>query len=236
MKLDFLPNEALPVQARGAWRALIAAEEKITKSVAARRTTLRSEYYRKLVEFEKQQGADVDIQHLRAVRVSMMIRSTIESGKIVTSDLINPDSIIKDTPGEGAFLVGLVTGKGTWGNANVLGRLQPIYSTPSGTKTGKSFGAANETDKVLAKEGYAIGSIKVKNSGDQRVVATIQPIFMKIKVDGVSLDPGDSYEGNWLGGSSGTKMKEIGGNGKLIVGIQVKAGDVVDRLAVTYLK
>jgi hypothetical protein len=234
LKLDFLPNEELPTQARAAWRSLIAAEEKITKSVAAKRTTLRSEYYRKLMEFEKRQGTD--IQHLRAVRASMMIRSAVESGKIATSDLVNPDSIIKDTPGEGAFLVGFVTGKGTWGNTNVLGRLQPIYSTHSGTKPGKSFGHAKETDKVLAKEGYAIGSIKIRTSGDQRVIATIQPIFMKIKLDGISLDPADSYEGNWLGGSSGTRIKEIGGRGKVIVGIQVKAGEVVDRLAVTYLK
>lgn len=236
LKMNFLPNEALPSQARAAWRNLIAEEAKITKAVAAKRAALRSEYYRKLNEFEKRQGADVDVQHLRGVRATMMIRSAVESGKIATSDLDNPDSIIKDMPGEGAILVGFVTGKGSWGNANVLGRLQPIYSTASGTKMGKSFGLAKEGDKVLAKEGYAIGSIKVRTSADQRVIATIQPVFMKIKQDGVSLDPADSYEGKWLGGSSGTRIKEIGGRGKVIVGIQIKAGDVVDRLAVTYLK
>ena len=236
LKQDFLPNDELPVQARTAWRVFIAAQETITKAGAPKGTKLRSEYYRKLLDFEKRQGPDVDIQHLRSVRASMMIRSAVESGKTATSDLVSPDSIIKDTPGEGAFLVGFVAGKGTWGNTNVLGRLQPIYSTATGTKTGKSFGNGKETDKVMAKEGYAIGSIKMRTTGDQRVIAMIQPIFMRIKMDGFSLDPADSYEGSWLGGSSGTKVKEIGGHGKVIVAIQVKAGEVVDRLAVTYLK
>ena len=119
---------------------------------------------------------------------------------------------------------------------HVSGRLQPVYSTASGTKLVKSFGLAKESDKVLTKAGYAIGSIKIRTSGDQRVIATIQPIFMKIRQDGISLDPSDSYEGKWLGGSAGTKIKEVSGHGKAIVGIPIKAGDVVDRLAVTYLK
>ena len=103
--------------------------------------------------------------------------------------------------------------------------LQPMYRGPGGVVAGVSHGGNPGTAvDVIAKEGYAVGAIIVR-SGDW--VDAMRVVFMRIR--GKRLDPSDSYESRWYGGSGGGETK-LGGDGSPVVGVFGASGDNIDSI------
>src|SRR5262249_20786490 len=83
------------------------------------------------------------------------------------------------------------------------------------TFAGRTLGFPNgPAERIEAKSGYAVGAVDLK--------ATLCVDAMKIKfmaVHGDRLDPADSYESAWLGGTLAIQPATLGGNGAPIIGI-----------------
>ena len=135
-------------------------------------------------------------------------------------------------PREGGYLVGFDLGKGGWFQFTVAGLMTPVFETVNGPRDGEPRGHA-VGERVLAKEGYAVGGLIVRGGV---VVNTVKIIFMRINPDGVSLDPHDSYVSDWLGGEGGGLAKEINAHGHLAIGVTGTTSDVVDSIGLVYLK
>jgi SLA1 homology domain 1, SHD1 len=84
---------------------------------------------------------------------------------------------------------------------------------------------------LMAKEGYAIGALKVA-AGD--LVTSLQVVYMRIKPDG-RLDPADSYEGELVGDPAGKTPVVIGGTGAPVFGIYGRRGAVLDAVGLVTL-
>lgn len=120
----------------------------------------------------------------------------------------NPFSTVPD---EGGLLVGFDLGLGVF---DKVASVRPIFLNGKGQQVlGTMTGPASARGgRVLAKKGYAVGSITVtKGIGVDGVNVT----FMKITDTG--LDPNDSYESGWYGRRG--KEVRLGGNGLPVVGI-----------------
>ena len=122
---------------------------------------------------------------------------------------------VRDVPKKGMPLIGFRGNTGGWFQFTVLGSLQPLFLSPSGPVPGIKRGHADTRPEIVARDGYAVGAIMVR-SGE--VVDGLQIIFMRIKTDGLSLDPQDSYVSDWLG-KAGGGAQELSGKGKLVIGI-----------------
>lgn len=114
-------------------------------------------------------------------------------------------------PQEGAVLVGFDLGLGVF---NQITSVRPIFLNAKGRPApGALTGAAsNRGGRVLAKKGYAVGSVSVAKSVG---VDGVNVTFMKMTETG--LDPNDSYQSGWVG-KRGHEV-QLGGNGLPVVGI-----------------
>jgi hypothetical protein len=83
---------------------------------------------------------------------------------------------------------------------------------------------------VVAKEGYAVGGLKIDAP---RYVSAVQIIFYRLKADG-QLDPQDSYTSEWLGKPSGKAAPTVDGAGKKVIGIFGRRGAVLDALGLVF--
>lgn len=116
-------------------------------------------------------------------------------------------------------LLGLEYRTGVWDDEKCLAQLVPVFSEDQ-PKTIEP--------RVIAKEGYAVGGMNVKAV---KFVDAVQIIFMRLKPDG-SLDPKDSYTGDWLGEASATaKVTKLGGDGHRVLGIHCRNGAILDGVA-----
>jgi hypothetical protein len=96
---------------------------------------------------------------------------------------------------------------------NSLGGIQPIYRSRVGRKTGKEYGTGGNATTVMAKPGYAVGSVFFR--GTFRIEG-IGITFMKI--NGEELDVMDSYKSKFYGHGGG-REKTLGGDGRMIMGV-----------------
>jgi S1-C subfamily serine protease len=124
------------------------------------------------------------------------------------------DPEFKDLAPEGGLLVGLEIGLGKFFDKDVIRAVRAVYRV--GDK--ESFGEQRGTDtsnvvKVIAKPGYAVGSIMIKTGLG---VDGLSVTFMKV-TDG-KLDPKDSYESEWVG-TKGPGTVKIGGDGTSVIGL-----------------
>jgi hypothetical protein len=133
----------------------------------------------------------------------------------------------RDVPKQGMPVIGFRGDTGGWYQFTVLGSLQPIFSSPTGRVFGQKRGHAGEGTEIIARDGYAVGGIMVRTGA---VVDGLQIIFMKLKPDGLSLDPQDSYISDWIG-KSGGGARELSGKGKLVIGVTGTTTGVVESLA-----
>jgi hypothetical protein len=109
--------------------------------------------------------------------------------------------------------------------------LQPIYRGPGGAVAGVSHGGNPGTAvDVVAKDGYAVGAVVVR-SGDW--IDALRVVFMRVR--GKRLDPSDSYESPWYGGSGGGETK-LGGDGSPVVGVFGASGDFIDSIGLNLEK
>lgn len=141
-------------------------------------------------------------------------------------------AFLKVRPGQA--MVGLAWTMGTWAGRTPIGRIEPLFdrAAPAGRSSsipgpGRS---ATSLQRVLAKDGYAIGGLTV--DADQYVDA-VQPIFMKLRPDG-KLDPADRYQGPWLGEPRGKNPRTIDGNGVKVIGIHGRGTAVLDAVGLVF--
>jgi hypothetical protein len=100
-------------------------------------------------------------------------------------------------------------------NNDIVVALQPIFRVGDKDQAGQVQGT--DTKRVvrdLAKPGYAVGAIHAKAG-----LALDGFYITYMKVAGKWLDPSDSYNSIWLGGSGGEGPTTIGGDGRQVLGI-----------------
>jgi S1-C subfamily serine protease len=126
------------------------------------------------------------------------------------------DPKFKTVGPEGAILIGLEARFGKFGNLDIVRGVRPIYRVNAKEEFGKQFGD-NLTGSVTmkAKEGYAVGGITGK-AGPWCNGFSLT--YMKVKPDG-TLDPKDSYQGEWAGFNGESEVIRVMSDGAPVVGI-----------------
>jgi hypothetical protein len=117
---------------------------------------------------------------------------------------------------EGGWLVGIEATVVKWQEYDLIAGARPVFATGDKVTDGPFRGTPTEqTLRAIAKPGYAVGAVVVRAGAR---VNGFSVVFMKVK-DG-KLDPKDSYESKWIGGTDGGGPKtKIGGTGEPVVGL-----------------
>jgi hypothetical protein len=115
-------------------------------------------------------------------------------------------------------LLGLDYDTFNWQNEQSIRRLAPVFTRDQPLLVG--------AQRVIAKDGYAIGSVEVQHT---KHINGLKLHFYRLKGDG-SLDAADTYASELIGFAGKTQQK-LGGDGTRMIGINVRAGAVVDALA-----
>ncbi len=141
---------------------------------------------------------------------------TLRSGMPRALSSVAPVRSFRDVAPEGGILIGFEVGLGKFGPNDVVTAIRPIFLSSKGEEV---LGRQHGTDRsrlvcVKAKEGYAVGGVRVKGA---ILVDGFSVTFMKLGKN--KLDPTDRYESEWVGGPGGFREERIGGNGALITGI-----------------
>lgn len=122
---------------------------------------------------------------------------------------------------QGEAVLGFEYSMGSWAGEPAIRGLTLLHErSPS---RGRSI-------SVMAKEGYAVGGLKIDAP---RYVSAVQIIFYRLKADG-QLDPQDSYTSEWLGKPSGKAAPTVDGAGKKVIGIYGRRGAVLDALGLVF--
>jgi len=125
------------------------------------------------------------------------------------------DTEFRDVAKQGALLVGFEIGLGKFVKNDIVTAIRPIYRSGQNETFGQQWGkSVTKTVRAVAKPGYAVGAITVRSG---LVVDGLSLTFMKV-VNG-QLDPGSSYESEWIGGMHGSGPSILGGDGAPTVGI-----------------
>jgi len=122
------------------------------------------------------------------------------------------------------LLLGLEYRLGEWDGEKCIGGLVPVFS--------RDQPANPALQRVLAKEGYAVGGAKVRS---KRYVDAIQLVYMRVKADG-QLDPADSYTSDWFGDAGEQPLKTLAGDGRRVLGINCRQGAILNGLALVLEK
>jgi hypothetical protein len=101
-------------------------------------------------------------------------------------------------------------------NHNMIRSVRPIYQRSDGTRYDGSVcgNATGVGERVVAKDGYAIGAAAIKSSIG---IDAIQLTFMEIGAAG--LNPDKAYLSKWLDSDGGASAKTFVNDGRPIVGI-----------------
>ena len=157
------------------------------------------------------------------------IRTALQNDKIRRTRCIGEDAgeAFEAKHGDGGLLVAL---KLTWkkfgknGEYREVASLQPEYLTSLGCVKGSVYGTPQQNGlRFLAKQGYAVGALKINFAPGSRNkngrITGLRIIFMRI--DGLRLNPKDSYASSSFPSDSSVPLDapEIGGNGDLAVGL-----------------
>ncbi|MHC4251681.1 MAG: hypothetical protein ACYS9X_21375 [Planctomycetota bacterium] len=130
----------------------------------------------------------------------------------------------QDVPKVSALLAGFCLTCSNFGGNRILKSVQPIYRGPSGTSKGGVYGGRGcGAWEIVARPGYAVGAIRAKG-GDR--VDGFRIVFMRATSKG--LDPNDSYESGWIGGTGGGAERLLAGDGSFVVGIHGRRGADLD--------
>jgi hypothetical protein len=123
---------------------------------------------------------------------------------------------------------------GNWAGRTAIGLLDPLYDRGASASAGppapgfQRFPAAAQ--KVVAREGYAVGGLVVDVD---EYVSAVQPVFMRLRPDG-KLDTADRYSGPWLGNPAGKREQLIDGRGAKVIGIHGRGAAVVDAVGLVF--
>lgn len=145
-----------------------------------------------------------------------------------------PDLFDVLTPDPQGQLIGLRATTGIHEREPVIRAIQPIFRTSAGNHVATRFycGKSNENHEskspvgAVAREGYAVGAISVRTGSR---VHAFKLHFMKVLPTGL-LDAKDQYESDWIGGPGGKDLRQLGGDGRPVVGIVGGASENLGRI------
>jgi hypothetical protein len=138
----------------------------------------------------------------------------------------------KETPAEGAILIGFDLGLGkSLKQREVIYALRPIYLTAEGETTSRDYGlfdgddnypskkkarrgGVTRTVQVKARSGYAVGGISLRTGVN---IHSLSVTFMRIR--GRRLDPRDSYTSGEVGTWTWGRVSSVKGSGAPVVGV-----------------
>lgn len=158
-------------------------------------------------------------------------KTAVAENRVRTTDVSGyGEAEFRELPKDGAILVGfeLGIGRGYSRHASIKA-VRPIYKVSGGnTRQGQIRGVVKteyvrgrlyrtqveDSVKVVAKHGYAVGGITVANRSD---LGGLSVRFMKITGD--RLDPADAYDSDWIGVPAADRKTYLGGEGEPVIGI-----------------
>jgi hypothetical protein len=129
-----------------------------------------------------------------------------------------------EVPPGGGLLVGFNMGEGGFSGRTIIKSIQPIFRTGAGEQPGAIYGDGPRRKNLVAPPGYAVGALLVK-SGDRLDGLSIT--FMRVIPD---------KQTDWIGGTGGGQARQIGGNGRLIVGSAIMSGADVDGIGLVNVR
>lgn len=231
------PPGDLPSSAPMDWRTLRSNYEKqvlaARQPMAFKVRAARALYSQKLDAAERRlatQPGSPDLEAVRLHKMCFVIETQMEERGTVSSA---GEGYKIEVPPEGALLLGFNAGEGGFFGHTIIKSLQPVFLTAGGENPGKVYGDGSRNKKLIAPPGYAVGAMLVK-SGQRLDGFSIT--FMKIIPGKLALDPKDTKQTDWIGGGGGGGARQIGGNGKPVVGVAVKSGSDVDGLGIVQLR
>jgi serine/threonine protein kinase len=97
----------------------------------------------------------------------------------------------------------------------IIHSIRPIFQTAAGRTRGTTQGKGSRTVILEAREGYALGSITLRQGmvGVEGLSATF------VAVEGQHLNPARSYTSEWVGTKSEGATTTVGGDGAPVIGI-----------------
>ena len=212
------PAKTTPAEAKAAYAAYVRGVQAVEGSVLLKRASWRTKYGQDLNTLARTLGEKGDKAGVAAVRQAgqaLAVRNIISSRAYASTGLGKKSAQWQDIYPEGGILVGFEVKKGAWFQFSVAKGVRPIYRTATGLQRGAQRGPAGKDQEVIAKDGYAVGGVLVRLGS---VLDAFQVVFMKVKPDGLTLDPADRYVSEWLGGNSG-KAIELSTRGRVAIGI-----------------
>lgn len=136
-----------------------------------------------------------------------------------------------DVPETGGLLVGFEFFE--VGKEKRIRSLRPYYMTRTGIVAGKDRGKMEKvTDKIIARPGYAVaGFLGVAGKNGMQI------LFMKIDPASgrFATDSASTYKSQWFGEKSRDKPLQIGGDGRLVIGVYGKTGADCDDLGLVLM-
>ena len=134
----------------------------------------------------------------------------------------------------GQAVVGLAWVPGSWAGRTAIGLLDPLFDRGTPPSAGPPMPGfprvPASAQKVIAREGYAVGGLVVDVD---EYVSAVQPVFMRLRPDG-KLDPADRYSGPWLGTPAGKRQQSIDGRGAKVIGIHGRGAAVIDAVGLVF--
>lgn len=124
---------------------------------------------------------------------------------------------------EATPMLGFAYSFSAWDGHPCFGQIRPVF---------KDIPLRQFKERVMAKEGYAVGGVNVEASP---YFSGLQVIFMR--VDGKRLKPTDSYLSDWIRAPSATATTEKAtykSDGKLVVGIHGFQGAICNTMGIYY--
>jgi hypothetical protein len=234
--LDSEPAKNGPAQVRALWANYLRNVLTTHQKVAIKRGSITTKFAQTLTALDQTFRASKDAEGLamvRRARTTLALRNAVENNRIASTDLAGRvNKPWQDVARDGGYLIGLKGRPGQWFQFKVLGGLTPIFATTRGTREGQTRGAKGGTE-IIAKDGYAVGGLMIR-SGE--VVNSLQIVFMRINLDGVTLNPQDYYISDWLGSEGGGKPKEITAHGRMVVGLIGSTESTVQSLGLVYAR
>jgi hypothetical protein len=163
-----------------------------------------------------------------APAVPVPAAAPLPAGAVVRTATIGKEhsTAFEDNAPAGAVLVGFdFTRAKVRGGGVVFTSVHPIYRTAAGDVFGRVLGnARGDSTHVVARAGYAIGSIDIRTGAKH--IAAIEIHF--VRMNGNVLVPADTYDAPPVGSDSSAGQR-IGDN-RPIVGVFGESGNNIDQL------
>lgn len=142
----------------------------------------------------------------------------------------------QDIPKDGALLVGFEFLNETSLGAADVRSIRPYFLAKEAIAAGKDRGEVLKvTDKVMARAGYAVAGLLTYHNSNR--IQGIQVIFAKIDMRTGRLDvsPANSYKSRISGSRGKGAPKQLGGDGRFVIGVYGRTGADADTIGLVQM-